>query len=460
MKDPDEPMFTLTAMDKHGVEYNGRVRRLMPKECFRLQGFADEQFDKLVEVGIPESQLYKMAGNSVTTNVVTAIAKKLIKEIRKYDGGDDMPNHVINQVKFECPEEKLKEILSAICYGEDSEAQTKGIGTIDFNKIIPMPESLNIESGSYTDRGIDFYLTSVNPQVTHLGDEKLSPEEFDTLVNELNSRRFFYGSYRTALTPEEIAEESQYKSTDELIALGKTAIYNIQNYGAATWYDWRTRGDTWNTKWNSYNSADYEGGNEICFQTAWSPPHPILMRISEMFPGVYITHQWADEDLGCNCGAREYLNGECVGDIVPQTDKDSLEFAASVWGYDLNELGLTLSASGNSYVNIENEDYDLVAVDNKPALFSNGRLTLNDIPQGLFLYHLRSSDDGDRFCSLEAKVGVNHGGSIVTSEPLDLGEKGYIAFTDDNSPNFMGEQITFAQFMEGDFETKEAINIE
>ena len=81
MKEPDEPMFTLTAMDKHGVEYNGRVRRLMPKECFRLQGYTDAQFDKLVEIGIPEAQLYKIAGNSVTTNVVTAIGKKLAEVI-------------------------------------------------------------------------------------------------------------------------------------------------------------------------------------------------------------------------------------------------------------------------------------------------------------------------------------------------------------------------------------------
>jgi len=85
MKEPGEPMFTLTAMDKHGVEYNGKVRRLMPQECFRLQGFTDEQFFKLVEAGIPESQLYKMAGNSVTTNVVTAIGTKLIKEINKLE---------------------------------------------------------------------------------------------------------------------------------------------------------------------------------------------------------------------------------------------------------------------------------------------------------------------------------------------------------------------------------------
>ena len=91
MKEPDEPMFTLTAMDKHGVEYNGLVRRLMPIECFRLQGFTDEQFYKLERAGIPESQLYKMAGNSVTTTVVTAIGKKLIKEIQNIEKEEGRP---------------------------------------------------------------------------------------------------------------------------------------------------------------------------------------------------------------------------------------------------------------------------------------------------------------------------------------------------------------------------------
>ena len=89
MKEPDEPMFTLTAQDKHGVEYNGRVRRLMPQECFRLQGYSDEQFFKLVEAGIPEAQLYKMAGNSVTTNVVTAVGTKLMEEILKLEEYDN-----------------------------------------------------------------------------------------------------------------------------------------------------------------------------------------------------------------------------------------------------------------------------------------------------------------------------------------------------------------------------------
>ena len=61
----------------------------MPKECFLLQGYSDEQFFKLVEAGIPEAQLYKMAGNSVTTNVVTAVGTKLMEEILNLEEYDN-----------------------------------------------------------------------------------------------------------------------------------------------------------------------------------------------------------------------------------------------------------------------------------------------------------------------------------------------------------------------------------
>lgn len=88
IKEPDEPMFTLTAMDKHGVEYNGRVRRLMPQECFRLQGYSNAQYETVAALGLPEAQLYKMAGNSVTTNVVTAVGQKLSTEIMKLEDED------------------------------------------------------------------------------------------------------------------------------------------------------------------------------------------------------------------------------------------------------------------------------------------------------------------------------------------------------------------------------------
>lgn len=53
-----------------------RIRKLTPRECFRLQGFPDEYFERAAEV-CSDSQLYKQAGNSVTVNVIYEIAKKL-----------------------------------------------------------------------------------------------------------------------------------------------------------------------------------------------------------------------------------------------------------------------------------------------------------------------------------------------------------------------------------------------
>ena len=55
---------------------DGRVRKLTPRECWRLQGFPDWAFDKAQKVN-SNSQLYKQAGNSVTVSVIAAIAKEL-----------------------------------------------------------------------------------------------------------------------------------------------------------------------------------------------------------------------------------------------------------------------------------------------------------------------------------------------------------------------------------------------
>ena len=58
-----------------GITDGYRIRKLTPRECWRLQGFPDWAFDKAQEVN-SNSQLYKQAGNSVTVNVIAAIAKE------------------------------------------------------------------------------------------------------------------------------------------------------------------------------------------------------------------------------------------------------------------------------------------------------------------------------------------------------------------------------------------------
>ena len=59
-----------------GVWDGKRIRRLMPRECLRLQGWRDERIDKVIPIQ-SDAQLYKQAGNGVTVNVVEAIGRRL-----------------------------------------------------------------------------------------------------------------------------------------------------------------------------------------------------------------------------------------------------------------------------------------------------------------------------------------------------------------------------------------------
>lgn len=94
------------------------------------------------------------------------------------------------------------------------------------------------------------------------------------------------------------------------------------------------------------------------------------------------------------------------------------------------------------------EKLDVIEVLDRRALFSNGRLMPEQIPEGLYAYDLRHSDDGDRFCSIEPKVGVNHGGTVLMRDILDFGESGYIPLDEYTEPNFLGETMTASEFAE------------
>lgn len=94
MKGNGEPMFTLTGQDRHGVMISTpdgmafyaiwyekyqcyiAIRKLTPRECFRLQGWSDEYFNR-AELVNSDSQLYKQAGNGVTVPVIYEIAKRM-----------------------------------------------------------------------------------------------------------------------------------------------------------------------------------------------------------------------------------------------------------------------------------------------------------------------------------------------------------------------------------------------
>jgi len=59
------------------VNPNYRIRKLTPRECFRLMGVSDADTDKIQAAGISKSQQYKMAGNSIVVNCLAAILRQL-----------------------------------------------------------------------------------------------------------------------------------------------------------------------------------------------------------------------------------------------------------------------------------------------------------------------------------------------------------------------------------------------
>ena len=76
----DDEKFAVAFVEPNGEVHIGRIRKLTPRECWRLQGFTDEQFNKAKATGLSDSRLYKMAGNAVTVNVIAEIGK-IIKKV-------------------------------------------------------------------------------------------------------------------------------------------------------------------------------------------------------------------------------------------------------------------------------------------------------------------------------------------------------------------------------------------
>lgn len=254
-----------------------------------------------------------------------------------------MPNHVTNILHFSGEQTDINRLMSYV------QAKGEGLGSFDFNKIIPMPETMNIESGGSQSDALNVYFSAINPDSEDMGVEKVTKEVFKEYLEKIKTgRRFLISDVNANLTYGEVckiskryfdAKDSDFRQDsyikDDIFLFGKTVLENIQNYGSADWYSWSC--DNWGTKWNSYDYLGQDVGScEMQFSTAWSPPHPVIRKLSEMFPNIAIRHKWADEDMGNNCGYTDYFAGEGEP-YYKDDDEDHCRFAAEILGYDLGE---------------------------------------------------------------------------------------------------------------------------
>ena len=366
-----------------------------------------------------------------------------------------MPNHVTSVITLSGDESRLKAMLEQIKNDE------VGIGSVDFNKILPMPEALHLTSGSIESDAIAVYLSAINPiNEEFSGVKKIGADEFREMLKKLPSSSKKIDMMMPEKEAINLSEDRYRESLQYLAEKGEKYVSNVLKYGVSTWYDWAV--GNWGTKWNAYgydNGVEMED-SKLKFLTAWAAPHPILQKLSEMYPDIKFEHEWADEDIGSNCGRYVYYDGERIEEYFPESQKECLEFAARVMDVSLEEdYALYLNASETEYIYIEGDDeYELVEIADQTALFTNKRITDADIPKGMYCYHLRSGDNGD-FCAIEKSVLVNHAGSIITKEPVALGEKGCIELNENSSPNFLGENMSLYMFREYSPEQTEELSM-
>ena len=226
--------------------------------------------------------------------------------------------------------------------------------------------------------------------------------------------------------------------------LGRSACRNIQQFGCATWYEWCNR--HWGTKWNAY---DFTGETDpITFHTAWSSPWPVIRELSRQYPDIELTLSWADEDIGHNCGRYVYSGGNVTEEFIPADGRESYEFAAEVLREDLSDFGLVLNADETDYIWAGSEQYDVLELLGQRVLRSDLELGLSDIPFGMYLYHLGTTDDRSRFNCICDHCPENFGCSIVTLQPIELGPDGERPLAEDEVPRFTTDKLSFEDLLQ------------
>lgn len=260
-----------------------------------------------------------------------------------------MPNWVCNHLRIhgENAVEMLQSLLS-----ENDESENGY--DVDFNKIIPMPEDLNIESGSLTHDCAKLYINAMHES----SDEykkyaALYVQSFgkDLAMSETEQDK----DMKYALLHKDYqSNQPMFKTKADVYAYGKKALDNYEQYGAKDWYDWRIK--HWGTKWNACDTQINDPSEaDVYFNTAWSAPIPVLDELSKRYPDLSFEYNFADEDMGYNTGSMVIKNGEIIkGGFLKDASKEAYETCFSLWGRD-DEFKFNAKKGTYEYIGDEEE---------------------------------------------------------------------------------------------------------
>ena len=220
--------------------------------------------------------------------------------------GETLSNQVTNFISFGNEPEQVAAFHKML---RELRQEDGVYGSLDFNKLIPMPEPLNIESGTWTNQGLQ--------------------------------------AYRSFMTGRKNAETFKKEHPDAW-ELGRQAYENIQKYGYPTWFEWRIQ--HWGTRCNAYSCVELRQGDQTMrFETAWRRVLEIVRALSKKYPDQTVTYRWADAELGADVGEAVFQNGKIADVHIPKPhSKEAHQLAQDIMKNDLAHFNPNLSKGKKS----------------------------------------------------------------------------------------------------------------
>lgn len=228
------------------------------------------------------------------------------------------------------PNWTFNRIICKKSIGDKILTETNDSYSFDFNKLLPMPKSLNLTAGSIENDAVVSYYMSLNKEDRRTLEDKLGKKEnnlfYENYWDKYKSRIYNYLTKPNELEKIEKSFDGKIEENDKVYnslgELGKDYIDNIINYGYSQWFDWRN--NVWGTKWNVEDEVivNYDAESdeyEIEFNTAWSFPSGIVEEYSKLCSDDEFHWEYINEDYD----GHHYLKKEngIIGDYVIM-DKD------------------------------------------------------------------------------------------------------------------------------------------
>lgn len=243
-----------------------------------------------------------------------------------------MPNWVTNRLTIEQPSIKL---FKETCVDEN--------GEFSFNKVLPVPGCMNIESSGslYIREDDDVYkfidmILKFYPDIWEVDGDPKSEEACRNFINKFEQKVKDRGH--------------NYTGNDRTLTAALAKTYCRKHIGYEDWYNWCI--DNWGTKWDACDIYDdlFDADGFLEFSTAWSMPNNIYARMAES--GIQFRGSWADEDIGNNCGMFFTTDdGELVIQDAGEITEDTVAFSIAVQGYE------DLAAYYDGYLDDDPERY-------------------------------------------------------------------------------------------------------